>query len=187
MAIVNISSKSKTSSITQVYESHKSGFIAFVRSYFSQLPMADIEEIYNDSFMVAHQDIQSGKLDNMTCTLQTYINQVGKFKIYDYYKKRKTPIDAFTDVDSPTVTNKLDKIWDDSTSARKKAVYEFVENMDDERCKKIIFGYYFDNLSMQVIAEQMKMKNANVAKTTKNRCMKKIKKALAQVLKSNGI
>ncbi|MDO4557066.1 MAG: hypothetical protein Q4B70_18300, partial [Lachnospiraceae bacterium] len=69
--------------LAKVYDKHKSGFMAFVRSCFPNFSVQDAEEIYNDSFLVTYNDIQTGKLNNLTCSLQTYINQVGKYKIFD--------------------------------------------------------------------------------------------------------
>ena len=188
MTTIGLTIKSTSeSNLTKVYNTHKSGFMAFVRSFFPGFSSADTEEIYNDSFLVAYNDIRSGKLDNMTCSLQTYINQVGKFKIYDFYKKRNIKVDYIEDFRSSDVPDKIDQIWDNAPTSRREEIYTFLEEMDDVRCKKIIFAYYYDNMSMDAIAHSMDMKNSDVAKTTKNRCMQKIKKILNQLLMTKGI
>lgn len=162
--------------------------MAFVRSYFPNFSLQDAEEIYNDSFLVTYNDIQTGKLSNMTCSLQTYINQVGKYKIFDFYKKKKIQTDYFEDIPaSEKLESRIDEIWESATSERKQEIYSFIEEMDDVKCKKIIFAYYYDGFSMDTIAKGMDMKNADVAKTTKSRCLRKIKKILNELLAKKGI
>ena len=115
--------------------------MAFVRSYFPNFSLQDAEEIYNDSFLVTYNDIQTGKLNNMTCSLQTYINQVGKYKIFDFYKKRKIQTDYFEDITTSDILGgRIDEIWENATSERRIQIYTFIEEMDDVKCKKIIFA-----------------------------------------------
>lgn len=193
VVVIDFSSKTKTANVlannlAKVYNTHKSGFMAFVRSYFPGFSLQDAEEIYNDSFLVTYNDIQTGKLNNLTCSLQTYINQVGKYKIFDFYKKKKIQTDYFEDIPvSDILGGRIDEIWENATSERKIEIYTFIEKMDDVKCKKIIFAYYYDGLSMDAIAKGMDMKNADVAKTTKSRCLRKMKKILNELLVKKGV
>ena len=140
MAVIDLSSettKVSNNNLSNVYNRHKSGFMAFVRSYFPNFSLQDAEEIYNDSFLVTYNDIQTGKLSNMTCSLQTYINQVGNYKIFDFYKKKKIQTDYFEDIPaSEKLESRIDEIWESATSERKQEIYSFIEEMDDVKCKK---------------------------------------------------
>lgn len=49
-------------------------------------------------------------------------------------------------------------------------------------CKQILKRFYWEGLSMDEIAPTMGLKNANSAKTTKNRCMDKFKKLATDLL-----
>ncbi len=190
MPIIDLFLKPSTlsnSDLTKVYNSHKSGFLLFVRSYFPGFKMLDAEEIYNDAFLVVYNDIQSGKLNQLTCSLQTYLNQIGKYKIMDFYKKRNIKTDYIEDFKGSDIGDKIDEIWDNASTERRIEIYNFIEEMDDVRCKQIIFYYYYDELSMEAIANGMEMKSADVAKTTKNRCIQKIKKVLNNLLMKKGL
>ncbi len=172
----------KSINLTNVYDSHRTSFLLFVRSYFPNFSMQDAEEIYNDSFLVVYNNIQSGKLSNLTCSLQSYINQIGKYKIFDFYKKRNIKTDYIEDFTISDIGSNIDEIWEDASTERRIEIYKFVEEMEDVKCKKIIFLYYYDGWSMDAIAKGMEMKSANVAKTTKSRCMRKIKSVLRKLL-----
>lgn len=176
----------QSDNLTKMYDSYRTRFLLFVRSYFPGFSTQDAEEIYNDSFLVVYNDIQLGKLNNLTCSLQTYINQVGKYKIYDFYKKRRIKIDYIEDFKISDIGNTIDDIWEDASREKREEIYKFVEEMDDVRCRMIIFHYYYDGWSMDAIARGLKMKSADVAKTTKSRCMRKIKSILNELLMQKG-
>ena len=59
---------------------------------------------------------------------------------------------------------------------RKSTIYGLIEKLI-EPCKKILFSFYYDHCSMEVIAQSMGMANSDVAKTQKSRCMGKVKRA----------
>ena len=60
-----------------------------------------------------------------------------------------------------------------------RAVRTCIEELGDT-CKKVLSYYYFDGMSMKVIAERLGFANAETAKTKKYKC----KKALDELIKS---
>ena len=51
-----------------------------------------------------------------------------------------------------------------------------------EDCQKLLRWFYWDKMSMKDIAPAMGLKNENVAKTKKNRCMDKFKEIAKAML-----
>ncbi len=66
--------------------------------------------------------------------------------------------------------------WD--SEEKIKAIHECLAQLG-ETCKKVLSYYYFDGMSMAVIAEKMGFANAETAKTKKYKC----KKALDEQVK----
>ncbi|MEQ8359148.1 MAG: sigma-70 family RNA polymerase sigma factor [Cytophagales bacterium] len=66
--------------------------------------------------------------------------------------------------------------WD--SEERKKAINECIAELG-ETCRKVLTYYYFDGMSMAVIAEKLGFANAETAKTKKYKC----KKALDEKVK----
>jgi RNA polymerase sigma factor (sigma-70 family) len=66
--------------------------------------------------------------------------------------------------------------WD--SEERIKAIHECLSALG-ETCQKVLSYYYFDGMSMAVIAEKMGFANAETAKTKKYKC----KKALDEQVK----
>jgi len=62
---------------------------------------------------------------------------------------------------------------------REKIVHDCINELG-ETCKKVLLYYYFDNFSMQEIADKLGFSNADTAKTKKYKC----KKELDELIKS---
>ena len=74
--------------VSRIYTELKAGFFAFIHTTIPALEHEACEEIYNDSFMALCDNISSGKLQTLTCSLQTYINQIGRNKSVSYLRKK---------------------------------------------------------------------------------------------------
>ena len=74
--------------VSRIYAELKAGFFAFIHTTIPTLEHEACEEIYNDSFMALCDNISSGKLQTLTCSLQTYINQIGRNKSVSYLRKK---------------------------------------------------------------------------------------------------
>lgn len=54
-----------------------------------------------------------------------------------------------------------------------------------ETCRKVLYYYYFDELSMQDIAEKLGFANADTAKTKKYKCKKELDKLIKEKYQSS--
>ena len=75
--------------VSRIYSELRAGFFVYNRIAFPMIREEDREEIYNDSFIALCNNISSGKLQQLTCSLQTYINQIGKNKTIDLLRKNR--------------------------------------------------------------------------------------------------
>jgi RNA polymerase sigma factor (sigma-70 family) len=72
------------------------------------------------------------------------------------------------------------KELNDFDQKERDAIINECLNSLGETCRKVLMYYYFDNLSMQDIADKMGFANADTAKTKKYKC----KKELDELIKS---
>jgi RNA polymerase sigma-70 factor (ECF subfamily) len=172
--------KNNQHKITEIYNEHKGTFLSFSKKNFN-LPKEIAEDIYQDAFLSMHQNIQTGKLTELTVPLRTYLFQIGKNKIFDYYKKTKNEIDSGLDDFSPIYEEE-----ESNTEERNLIVYNAVSQMESP-CKEILFYYYWEEKSMKEIAQLKEYSNADVAKTQKSKCMKKVKAFIAEKLKKANL
>lgn len=166
--------------VSRIYTELKTGFFAFIHVTIPTLSHEECEEIYNDSFMALCDNISSGKLQTLTCSLQTYINQIGRNKSVSYLRK-KGDIQMIPDYEIGH--------WDDMAEEEDieldllDKVYQLVKEMQNDTCRKLLFGFYWHHYNMEMLARLIGANSADVAKTTKNRCLTKLRNAAKALLR----
>lgn len=173
--------------LNDIYGECKPVFMSTMHSLFSALPQEDIEEIYNDAVLAMYDNVKKGSLTNLTCSIQTYINNIGKHKIIDLCRKRKIETVSYSDSESEwhsKISSIIEEV--DKKDEKLDIITRIVEKMG-EPCKSILFYFYYLQLSMKLIAEKMSLKDSDSAKTTKNRCMNKLKDTTNLQLRNQGL
>lgn len=158
---------------------------------------ADFEDIVYDAMITTYENKENGKLkiELLTCELSTYLTRVCIFKANEKLRKNKRFDDyrkSFTNENSTgkingNIIKQADKILGychESEYIQKETqstVCEIVRNLP-EPCKTILWGFYWDDLSLKELAENNeKIKNGGSAKVIKHRCMEKFGKRLKEI------
>ena len=160
--------------VSRIYMELKASFFAFIHVTIPTLSHEECEEIYNDSFMALCDNISSGKLQTLTCSLQTYINQIGRNKSVSYLRK-KGETEMILDYEIGQWNDPMDD--EDIEQDLQDKVYRLVKEMQNETCRKLLFGFYWHHYNMEMLAQLIGANSADVAKTTKNRCLTKLRNA----------
>jgi RNA polymerase sigma factor (sigma-70 family) len=123
----------------------------------------EARDVYQDALVVFWQKARSGNLV-MTSKMSTYIYSVCQ-NLWRKELDRKKRLSneekdgaVHTDMDSPE---------------RNKIIAQCLNQLGDT-CRKVLMYYYFDELSMQEIAEKMGFANTDTAKTKKYKCKEKL-------------
>ena len=166
--------------LNAIHKECKAPFIAHLAIKFPSLTLLDIEEFYDDAILALYQNVKDGKLKELTCSLQTYINRIGEHKAIDFLRKIHLETEKLPDYEIIDYSERTEEYWmaegDSMEEERKNTIYHLVEKLV-EPCKRILFSFYYDHCSMEAIAQVMGMANSDVAKTQKSRCMGKLKRA----------
>lgn len=145
-------------------------------------------DIYNEALMILMENIKDGKLtennaDNLSGYLYTICYRLA-------LKRLRKPLPP-DDPSGRNITTDSGGTHIEVTGAKgieedpntllteDEWVRNFLDRVLDSmplNCKQILKRFYWEGLSMDEIAPTMGLKNANSAKTTKNRCMDKFKK-----------
>jgi RNA polymerase sigma factor (sigma-70 family) len=158
---------------------------------------ADFEDIVYDAMITTYENKEKGKLKNelQTCELSLYLRRVCIYKANEKLRKNKRFDNyrkAFTNENTTgkingSIIQQADKILgycQESEYIKKETqstVCEIVRNLP-EPCKTILWGFYWDNLSLKELAENNeKIKNSESAKVIKHRCMDKFGKRLKEI------
>jgi RNA polymerase sigma factor (sigma-70 family) len=128
----------------------------------------EAKDIYQDALIVFWQKTTSGELV-MTSKISTYIYSVCQnLWRKELERKSRYSIEEADRGESVDLVEKDERI---------KIVHQCLGQLGDS-CRKILSYYYFDELSMNDIAEKMGFANADTAKTKKYKCKQELDKLI---------
>jgi RNA polymerase sigma factor (sigma-70 family) len=151
----------------------------WIKAKFPAVEVEVIEDVFSDVVLDFYENIRRGKYSKQAA-LKTYLFTMGRNKIINIVKKRsmhgsKEP-EIITDVERRSTINPI-------AVQQKNEQHEVVKAMMNELCddcQKVLTKFYYHRMSMDEIAQEMGYKNANVAKSKKNVCYKKIRKLIQE-------
>ena len=123
----------------------------------------EARDIYQEALIVFWQKATSGNLV-LTSKISTYIYSICQ-NLWRKELDRKKRL-TNEEKDSPVAL-------DTETAERERIIAQCIDQLGDT-CKKVLTYYYFDELSMQDIADKMGFANTDTAKTKKYKCKKKL-------------
>lgn len=123
----------------------------------------EARDIYQDALVVFWQKATSGNLV-MTSKISTYIYSICQNLWRKELDRKKRLSNEEKDVSVEQ---------DTETAERNKIVAQCIDQLG-ETCKKVLMYYYFEEMSMQDIAEKLGFANTDTAKTKKYKCKKKL-------------
>lgn len=166
----------------------KQGFAAILVQTFSfnSLTNEDIEDIFQESCIVLMQKVKSGGIAiSRDGALFSYLVQIGKLTACNLVRKRKD----ITTENVVTISDNLHKEYEDiSVDEKQKSQDEFLDRVFDSLpsdCKTLLKHFYWGRKPMDHIASVLGMRNADSAKTKKNKCMNKFKDIAAKLIESD--
>ena len=166
----------------------KQGFPAILvqTSSFNSLTNEDIEDIFQESCIVLMQKVKSGGIAiSRDGALFSYLVQIGKLTACNLVRKRKD----MTTENVVTISDNLHKEYEDiSVDEKQKSQDEFLDRVFDSLpsdCKTLLKHFYWGRKPMDHIASVLGMRNADSAKTKKNKCMNKFKDIAAKLIESD--
>ncbi|HOY14292.1 MAG TPA: sigma-70 family RNA polymerase sigma factor [Saprospiraceae bacterium] len=123
----------------------------------------EARDVYQDALIVFWQKATSGNLV-MTAKISTYIYSICQ-NLWRKELDRKKRL-SHEDKDTPVLL--------DTDSAEREKIIAKCINQLGETCKKVLMYYYFEEMSMQDIADKLGFANTDTAKTKKYKCKKKL-------------
>lgn len=123
----------------------------------------EARDIYQDALVVFWQKATSGNLV-LTSKISTYIYSICQ-NLWRKELDRKKRLSR----EEKEVAVTLDT----ETDERNRIVRSCIDQLGDT-CKKVLMYYYFEEMSMQAIAERLGFANTDTAKTKKYKCKKKL-------------
>lgn len=123
----------------------------------------EAKDIYQDALIVFWQKVISNQL-TLTSKISTYLYSVC-LNLWRKELDRKSRL-AHEEHDQPEYMN-------DEAEERSAIIHHCINQLGDT-CRKILTYYYFDDMSMQDIAQKLGFATTETAKTKKYKCKKRL-------------
>lgn len=137
----------------------------------------DAEDLFPFVVLNFFEKYNLGKyMRSENASLKTYLFAIMKFQFYKKLRDTKEVyVSEFLTNAAENDTDFDDLYLEEEFEIKKKEILKNCMNQLNENCNKIIKMYYYDRFSMIKIAQLLGYGTEKVAKTTKNRCMNKLK------------
>lgn len=123
----------------------------------------EARDVYQDALIVFWQKSNSGNLV-LTSKMSTYIYSICQ----NLWRKELDRKKRLSHEEKDTAVS-----IDHDAPEREKIILKCINQLG-ETCKKVLMYYYYDELSMQDIAEKLGFANTDTAKTKKYKCKQKL-------------
>ncbi len=155
----------------EIYGKYRDSFISWTAKIYS-CDGDTAADCFQDAVIILMNNAKTGKLGHLDAGLKTYLFAVGKNILLKKYNKYRKEISygVIPSVYELAGNDEYDELFNYKNKQIDK-IAELATNMK-EPCKSILKHYYYENLSMDKIAEIMRYKNAETVKSQKVRCMK---------------
>lgn len=157
----------------RVYFNYRDEFLNWAKRKFS-LSHEEALEQYQESVTILFEKIVNGSLHRLEGSLKSYLFGIGKNRIMQGFDAENRQDKHQQDLSEHYRFLAEDQGARQIYEKAKKATKEIFKTLE-EPCKTVLKLFYFDKKPMTVIAEELGYKNEGVARTTKKRCLEKIR------------
>jgi len=138
---------------------------------------SDVQDLLQEAIIVLWQNVNAGRFE-LNAKVSTYLFAIAKNKWMAEMRRRKRYDHNIESIEKRTDgQNTLESIIDDE---QKNLITDALKKLEPP-CKELLLLFYFEERSMNEIAEILNFANSNVAKAKKYQC----KKALEVLVKQN--
>jgi RNA polymerase sigma factor (sigma-70 family) len=161
--------------VKHIYRSHYRSAEAYIK--LNSGNQEDAEDIFQDTVINFIQGVQRDKFRG-ECSIGTFMYTLVRNSWLNELKKRKRSRTREEKYEKEKVTTEVDISEFIMNGEVKKQIVELIENLG-EHCKKILIGFYYDNLSIQEILPGLPYENEQVVRNKKYKCLQKLQEKLS--------
>ena len=158
--------------LRRLYLENRSAFISFAQKFCSS--SEDIVDAFQDAIIVLQEKAFKGDLDDLRCTIKTYLFGIGKYILYEKMRKQKktvSPMKLQEDYDYNTIA--LDFL--DTQPNKMQLQLQRAFATLGKKCKEVLTLFYYRGYTIDEICQSLNYENKNVVKSQKSRCLKQLK------------
>ncbi|MEP5611899.1 MAG: sigma-70 family RNA polymerase sigma factor [Cyclobacteriaceae bacterium] len=167
-----------------IYASNRSEFVNWSKEKYS-ISEEDALDHYQDTLTIFFEKVISGTLVELESTVKTYLFGIGKNRVRQQFEREGRRERHAGELVEHYQFLAKEEGMDEIFRSAKELATNMLETIG-EPCKTILKLFYFDKKSMTEIAREMGHKNEGVTRTTKKRCIEKIRTNVLGKPHTNG-
>ncbi|MBJ2173231.1 sigma-70 family RNA polymerase sigma factor [Aureibaculum sp. A20] len=170
--------KGDEAAFKRIYEENREKFLNFAKRY----NLSDDENIdaYQDAYVIFYENIMSGKIENFTSSISTYLFSIGKYLIMDILKKNKKQVSSefnLSIVKEDDNFMETIEIEEKSISKEQQLLLTYFETLG-KKCQELLTLFYYRGYTINEIMKKESYNSENVVKSQKSRCMKTLRERI---------
>ena len=162
--------------LRKIYSLHRSPFLEWSKKRF-QVREEDLLDIFQESVIVFYQNIQEGKIQELNCSIRTYLFSVGKNLIFKQFQKQQKTILKET-IDESLLNDVNTEVYDQMELNHHQRLLKEAFAQLGTICRQLLTLFYYREFALESIATQMGYKNTDTVKSQKRRCMHQLETLL---------
>ncbi len=141
----------------------------------------DALDHYQDTMTIFFEKVMNGKLVEIESTIKTYVFGIGKNRIRQKFDATSREEKHEVGLSEHYHFLATDQDASEAYELARSQTKELFESLGDS-CKQILRLFYFEKRSMSEIADLMNHKSEAVSRTTKKRCLEKLRSKINKPL-----
>ncbi|MBK7881917.1 MAG: sigma-70 family RNA polymerase sigma factor [Saprospiraceae bacterium] len=167
----------------QIYLLYRDDFVRTARHRFSSMPEADIVDAWQDALVSFFEQISSGRLHTLSCSIKSFLYLIGfRYIMKSHHLNLKTDhVESFSDkAENLHFAEEMDLMpeLNDEQILLNARIKEL-----PEQSKRMLLLRYVDGKSIPEIAQEMNYQSDNSVSVTLSRTLKKLKELLEKDVK----
>ncbi len=165
-------SKGNKNVLKDIYLEYKEAFLLFAKRY--TLSEDDLLDIYQDATIALFENAIDGKLNNIQCTIKTYLFSIGKNMIFQQLKHNNKSVLINTQIHASEEYDYPIDLDETSLSIHQQELQKAFKLLG-EQCKKILTLFYYNGFTLDEITITLQYQKKDVVKSQKSRCLAQLK------------
>lgn len=171
-----------------IYNDNKDTIYSYVIS--NKGSKVEAKDIYQETVIAFYENVRDGKFDGERSTISTYVYAIAKFKWLNQLKRKGVMNEFHQKIELPNdfVESPLSELIH---KEQKDLVLNLLAQLG-ATCKSLLVDSIYHNKTMKEIVAETSFSNEQIARNKKYKCMKQLKKLIAEnphlikILKFNG-
>lgn len=168
--------ESDKEALKMVYIENRNPFINFARKF--HLSDDDILDVYQDAIIFIQEKAIKGEIENLTCTIQTFLFGIGKYMLFDKARKNNKKVAEFPLEKEDYAYKSIAEDFFEETPNKLELLLQKGFASLGKKCKEVLRLFYYRGFTIDEISKKLDYKDKNVVKSQKSRCIKQLKEKI---------